>query len=296
MNYKRLVSRNFIENSDGGVYNPGVLNIDDVRHLLCRVEPNYDAYEGKLFGSPQLPTLVKISDIQRTPKLEIFGIEHDFDKDTERIEDFRIMEGNGSDEFDSLIKLVSHTYISSYDKSICMAVSEFDIRSLTLKKKWIFKSPFNRKIEKNWLLVEINGNIFLIYTIQPLIVYVYRNRRFEPYKFYDNLKLFKKWFNTDSFIRGSSNPIKVGNEYYSCFHTRNHHKYWHGYFVFDGDFNVKRVSDPILTPEAKKDGFYYGSSLIYDHKSMNFELYVGESDEDTGVFTYTKEEFDNFCN
>ena len=111
---------------------------------------------------------------------------------------------------------------------------------------WIFESP-NHRIEKNWQFFSHEGRLHAVYSQSPHSVGVFGPNGFVVPHHHDHGGLWKL-----GEPRGSTPPVRVGDEYFSFFHSRSAKGEYHiGFYSFEAKppFRVLRwPSAPCFSP------------------------------------------------
>jgi predicted GH43/DUF377 family glycosyl hydrolase len=147
--------------------------------------------------------------------------------------------------------------------------------------------------QKNWLLFEKNNEIYLIYSLDPMmIVYKSESNDFIKWKKIIN-KIGISWDYGE--IRSSTTPIfiKKYNRYLSFFHshlkTKDYYReYFIGVFLFDHEFNITNYTkQPLIisTKDIKSSSYFSKCVLPYGCIQLNDKLIltVGVNDYDSGI-------------
>ena len=127
----------------------------------------------------------------------------------------------------------------------------------------------NKGQEKNWLWFWHDGRPHMIYLTQPLVILEW-DQAFTKYREFINRRTAQKdiWFHGQ--MRGGTPPVRVGEEYWTFFHSSLSDKcsggrrYYMGAMAFEakGPFTITRISKkPILTGSAE-DRTGYGKPLV----------------------------------
>jgi predicted GH43/DUF377 family glycosyl hydrolase len=108
--------------------------------------------------------------------------------------------------------------------------------------------------EKNWTYFSVGGMLRFVYNIEPLIVFEVETRKIWYHR-HDGEWVF-------GVPHGGTPPIKVGDLWYSFFHSYRRDKtykrrYFVGAYAFDDDMKVKAFTPwPIMASDAS-DGFCF---------------------------------------
>jgi hypothetical protein len=117
--------------------------------------------------------------------------------------------------------------------------------------------------QKNWVLYSENEKLYAVYSHHPLTI----------------LELDTKFVNTERVVmeryspydlsrtRGSSIPVRVGNDYLFLTHEvipKDTRKYYHRFLRYDNEWNLKGVSEPFYL-----NNFYveFSLSIMYNRET-----------------------------
>lgn len=145
--------------------------------------------------------------------------------------------------------------------------------------------------EKNWLFFPYFDKLFVIYSLNPLIIIDSQTCKRKVYHEWVH-RQNKIWKNFE--IRGGASPILVKDQYYIFAHT--HHNlmkpnYKMILLVLDLNLNLIGCTDPIYLPIKNK--IVYPSGAIYlSHENM-FLITCGIDDEKQALIHISKNEIDN---
>jgi len=145
------------------------------------------------------------------------------------------------------------SYASVLDASVVQEVCLLD-GDLTPKFEWLFRSPFGRALEKNWLWFTAACGVHLLYKPHIVLRVAGSGSRFFARELGD--------------IRGGAPPVRVGDEYYCFAHATSKLADAHNYsavlytFAASRPFAVRRVAQvPILVPCMGDTGD--GKKVVY---------------------------------
>ena len=140
--------------------------------------------------------------------------------------------------------------------------------------------PDPKRSEKNWMPVVKNGELHLIYSYDPFIVY-------QPDLETGQLRTIEKKQPEHDFskLRGSAPPIEFDDGYLMVVHETilsdpqssqpNKRYYLHRFAFLDKDCNIKKLSKPFT---FKHLGVEFCAGIAHDHSGKN--LVIGVSIED----------------
>ena len=149
--------------SQGGVFNPGGLEIDGRLHLLCRAESSDATWNGAFRETRAAPFWCELGDDLSVQDFTLLShhVEHE-----QRPEDWRLFLHDGR-------VYSNHSVYSWNDEQMrChVAVSEVDLERRHMERGQTFTTPLPpRTQEKNWAMFSHEGRLLCIYSIDPYIV------------------------------------------------------------------------------------------------------------------------------
>jgi hypothetical protein len=271
INVETLFEPNDLENSNGGIYNPGFLKFNNKRYVISRVENLTENERGiddmwiKSTAVPHITELDENLNIVKSIKLDVIG-------DYKRVEDFRLFQHKN--------KLYSNHILIDDDKKIYPVISEINLEEKTLSVIGKVNIDIELKdVEKNWIFFEKEEKLYLIYSITPMIVYEIFLEDLSS----KNVKndVFKIDWSKEGYLSSSTNPIKVSDKRYLMgIHSRDRNKIYHqGFLVFDDEFNIINCSKEPYLSGGDYDGInknvIYTSSLTLD---KNLICFAGDGD------------------
>ncbi len=141
--------------------------------------------------------------------------------------------------------------------------------------EWMFRSPFGRAVEKNWLWFSARGGVHLLYKPHVVLRVAGTGSR-------DFARELGE-------IRGGAPPVRVGDEYYCFAHAVSKPAGIHHYstvlytFAASPPFAVRRVAQvPILAPGAGDTGdgkkVVYPCGAVYDEQASEWHVAYGLHD------------------
>jgi predicted GH43/DUF377 family glycosyl hydrolase len=274
-NVKTIYEPGDLESSNGGIYNPGFCEFNGKKYMISRVENLTETERGNddmWIKTTSIPHLTELDDNLNV----IDSIKLSFIGDYKRVEDFRIFTHKGN--------LYSNHILIDLNKNIKPVISIIDITKKTISVIGEVKLDFKTKdVEKNWVFLEKNHRLYLIYSVNPMIVYEVNIEDLTSNKVKDEL------FNIDWRIKGyfssSTNPIKISdNRYLMGIHTRDTNSIYHqGFLTFDDDFNIINCStDPYLSGGdiyVIHQNVIYTSSIYLDKEKLI--CFAGDGDTKT---------------
>ena len=165
------------------------------------------------------------------------------------------------------------------------------IHNYKIIKFYVLKSPFNKYQEKNWSPIVKNGELFLLYSIEPLQVYKFRKAKLLLYKSEVNFDI------KNIKIRGGTPPIKFfGNSYLGMAHkapaTLFGRKFYRQlFYLLDNKFNLIFVTKEFF---IEKIGIEFPCGMTL----LNSELLIsyGSKDRDSRYINFPSSKLVNFLN
>lgn len=272
-----------LENSQGGIYNPGFCEFNKKRYMISRVEDLTETERGqdsmwlKTSAVPYLTELDKKLNIIDIIKLDTIG-------NFKRIEDFRIFSHKGN--------LYSNHILIDFNNNIIPVISKIDIEK---RKMFILgKIKLNLKlknVEKNWVFFEKNNKLYLIYSVNPMVVFEIDIEDLTSTKIKD--EFFDLDWSINGYLSSSTNPIKISNNRYIMgIHTRDSHSIYHqGFLTFDDEFNIIKSSKFPYASGGDIDVIHknviYTSSIFLDGNKLI--CFAGDGDTKTISIKISKE-------
>ena len=269
----------------GGIFNPAFIKNKNKNYLLCRAETIQELYRKNPFIGKTNPILVELDkDLKTIKNYKQINIDHN-DQNI-KLEDFR------SFYYDDK-SLISCTYINQ--KNIKTAVCELDIRTKTIKNIHIpelLNFQIN-KIEKNWSYFEKDGELYLIYSLNPYILF----KKINDFNFEKVYELdYNITFNSN-LVSNSINPFLYNEHYFHIVHTNTGRKTYKHYPVLINKNTLKPeyYSD---VPIFEKDNCYgsYNKVLYLTDYNINIDeitFFFGEGDACVSKKTMKLQELKN---
>lgn len=289
----------------GGVMNPSVCVNGDVGFLLGKgvvchwTKAKWFKSGSYLKGSPVLFKVDKAFNVEGSSRLDFVGYPQDQDI---AIEDFRLFKYFGRLFVGHPVVTLLRSFGRTTYKHARQAISEVIPDSQELKFLGFPSLDFElNAIEKNWLYFELNGDLYVIYSVSPL--HILKLKRGSNFEFETCIK---DPFRLDrlSGLKGlslSAGPVRYDDDSLLLIV----HKYWvvdgrrvyfHWAVLLDvNNFSPKRVSRyPILSGGAAQGdypGILYVMGVHVDDDSVVFG--IGESDSYSGVLSISRIDFDS---
>lgn len=267
--FRRLLTRGMLPDSDGGLYNPSVwTDLDGTQRLLVRREMDYT------WQRPSFPTVVDTVSWQGTT-LAFEG----FDAKS-RIEDCRAFRWREH-------VLVTHVeYVPGPGQIIYQRLSKKIGDALEKWDPWALPRHVPiRPVEKNWVLGSNGDDLFMVYSLDPLIVC--RRVRDGIWKLVHGYPTgLTKAFGKE--LHNSTHLLPFDGGYLGFWHYILDRSYVTGAYWLDAAFHLRRRS-PILVDGAWVQGNVYKAGVCYISSAAiegdDVKLYYGEGDSHSGVAT-----------
>ena len=158
--------------------------------------------------------------------------------------------------------------------SLCKLSDDYKLTSLIH-----LKGPDPNRCEKNWLPFNCNGQLQIIYSFDPMIVY-------SPDENTGNCREVVKYTPEYDFsrFRGSAPPISFNSGYLAVIHEvalTPDRVYLHRFVELDVEYKVKRISHVFYFEDR---GIEFCSGLCESHNSKDLLLTVGIDDRQAYIF------------
>lgn len=280
----------------GGVFNPGVLVLDEHNILLIarsQIIPWFKAV-GKnrkfyLEGSPVIFVLDKTS-LEKKQSSVISNLIDYPDMDDHAIEDFRLFKWGKK-------KMVNHSLMTkmkidgyNYLKLVTSSLSVLDESEKTLRFCAIPKLDFPlQEFEKNWVYKENDTQLLLFYSLNPYRILTLQDDENFTFRTIINEQISAKIKDPGGFgtmVSFSTNPIDFDDEHWLVVIHQIKHKftgrcYFHWAMLIDKStfLPVKISSKPIFSgmgARGRTPGIRYISSIIKVENEILF--FAGEGD------------------
>jgi hypothetical protein len=260
-----ILHSNSLDNEyKGGLFNPAFLKNKNKNYLLCRAETIPELYRKNPFIGKTNPVLVELDkNLENVKNYKEINIENY--NENIKLEDYRSFHYNNN-------TLISCTYIN--ERSIKTAICELDFKSKTIKEINIpnllnFKT---NETEKNWSYFEKDNELYLIYSMNPYILF----KRTTDFNFEKVVEINYNISFNNSIVANSINPF-IYNEYY-----------FHIVHVNTGDKTYKHY--PILLNKNTLKPEYYSDIPMFEkdncYGSYNRVLYLTDYDINTNEITF----------
>ena len=273
-----------LEDSEGGIYNPGFCEFRGKNYMIVRVEKNTEKERGirdLWLRTTSVPHIVELDSkfeiINKFP-LRVVG-------DFIRVEDFRLFTFNN--------KLYSNHVVVDKSKKIYPVISEVDLHNQTLKILGTIELDISkREVEKNWSFFTHNDELFLIYSVSPWVIFKIDLEQLTGV----NIKNYETKFDwiESGFISNSTNPIKLDtNTNIMGFHSRDNKFIYHqGFLIFDDNLNyINSSKEPYLSGgdyDTIHPNVIYTSSISLSSEKR-LVVFAGDGDTKTIKIEFKKD-------
>ncbi len=273
--YKRrtLFRAGELPNSEGGIFNPDAVIHQGKYIEIYRKEASFDLYKGRYSKTTAMPHVVVDGE---DFELKVIGWNN------VRLEDFRLF-----GDADALF--CNHT-VAYYDKGEKLQGQQYDkigVGISIINKGRLVKieepNILKQKLEKNWVMWIGRKNRYLLYSINPFILYYWNGRMELGKRVWEHIEVAQpkfKWCQ-DTFICSSTNPIVVDDYLLMFYHTKEKGFYYHGALLMNKrTFRIEHQMKYPIKIEARSDGMHKsiqylsGCCLIGD----TVRCFFGEND------------------
>lgn len=274
----RLIVRDAVPDSSGGIYNPGAILLHDHLFVLVRRERDYT------WTKPAAVDLLTYAypyggvvgpDLSRHT---LVPVGHDPDA---RLEDARPFYFNGQ-------VLVAHVRWKPHDRAYpikpVLSVLSGEHPTLTRYDDWKLPQPLE-PVEKNWVLFEHAHTLHMVYSLSPLVIYAYNGGKWILVRHEEN-----RWATQlGKLPRNSTHLVPYRGGYLGWWHIILDQSYVTGAYCLDGDLRLVartgvlfdgsfvKAADDIYKPGV----LYIASQVMVGHDWLL--LFYGEGDSHSGV-------------
>ena len=134
--------------------------------------------------------------------------------------------------------------------------------------------------QKNWTIFSQDSKLYALYSHHPLTIL-----EIDP-ETYQHKVIKEKYSNYNlSDIRGSANPIRVGDEWIILVHEvvqKNTRKYYHRFLKYSSVWELIDISEPFYFNELFVE---FSLSIMYDNNSNNLSIVYSTRDNTTEIMT-----------
>lgn len=272
--------------------NPSIRRTEEGYDLICRTV-NYMQIAGMHFQSMDImdPTntiktrnyFVKLDRefnlLEQKEIIEDLPREHIKYVNIEGLEDCRLFKFEGSDWL-TCTTADTNPY-AMHQISLCKLEDYREGKTIQIEQLIPFMGPDPSRCEKNWLPLVKDGELHMIYSFDPFIV-------FKP-----NLDENPSWMSRDveavnevqkydfSQFYGSAPPIEYEDGYLALVHEKAFDKqriYMHRFVYFDRNFKISKVSKPFTYMHK---GIEYCCGMAIDHSGERLIMTIGIEDRES---------------
>jgi predicted GH43/DUF377 family glycosyl hydrolase/GTP:adenosylcobinamide-phosphate guanylyltransferase len=283
-NFRTLFLPGDFDDSLGGVYNPGFCKFEGKDFFLPRIEKftEYERVQNNLWKTTTaVPKMVEVDENLKIKKVIDLKLKN---YSGGRIEDFRLFEHKGTLYSNHI--LVENNSIFPVLSSINLKSREMDIIGrIEIDKKL-------NKVEKNWTFISIRNDLFLIYSLSPLLVYKVdiNNMKGSLIKNSNDILNWSK----SGYISASTNPIIMNDgSLLMGFHSRDEKKIYHqGFLLMNDRFDILRITKEPYLSGGDFDGI--NKNVIYTmsikETESHIECFAGDGDYKSISYKIKKED------
>jgi len=267
----RNYNPSIIVKSKNNIYSYIINNEDDDIIMTFRNNLDFSFYNSKIYICNYLLKYNTINNIQL--------IQHNYSK---TFEDSRLFSFNNN-----LYLSMTDVIIDNNILTPKMIVMNYDTKTLYINN-YLNNIKNKLKWEKNWQYFEHNNKFYLLYSIQPFIIYEINNTTFDIIDIVVNYK----WNNFNNFkLRCSTPPIFLNNVFYILSHYyyyKNNIKYYNVIIItFNENFKIINYTiNPIF--DNNKAIIYYPCGFIYNKIDNNFIISCGIDDKFISIIKINK--------
>lgn len=284
--YKRILSAGELPNSKGGIYNPSCVWFNNQLICIARVEQKPEHKRSNWLDTNSVPWIVYLdNDFNPTDKFSLQYHLFDNQFDVFRAEDFRLFIWRN--------KLYTiHSLVTK--EKIHQAISFVDLEYKRLVLLHVFDSPVYRDIEKNWGVFIHNGELHILYSVDPWVIYKL-NSQWElelvvRENYYFNWIVSKE----QGMLSISTLPIEFDDNYLVITHSRINTVYVQGAVIFDKNtlLPIKATTKSFLSGGSQKGirpNVLYVSGITVDNNFVY--LFYGEGDTHSSLYSIPKQFF-----
>jgi hypothetical protein len=174
-------------------------------------------------------------------------------------------------------------YKASYDNNFCR---EFKCNQVLIKIEgnkitefYELKSPFNKYKEKNWTPVVKNEQLFFLYSIKPLLVLQFLNKKLKVIKSDSGKNLNQIYVRGGTTIVELANRRMIGVGHKAPIKSFGSLFYKHLFYMIDDEFNLKMLSKEFF---IEKKGLEFPCGLFLNGK--NIVMSYGSVKQDMSMY------------
>jgi hypothetical protein len=260
----------------GGIFNPGAFQYEGDTFLICRREVYHDC---RMFIPPVLVQCLSQALLWTNPcEVRLQGYHHGA-----RLEDFRPIWHQ-----DQLY--VVHTQV--YGGRIKPVLGVLDPNDSTLTRVSEITLPIAiNPVEKNWVLGSDGDRLFLVYSLDPYMVF-----QWDGHDHWDQIRYDDPWQPSPVFQpRNSTNLLPLWGGYLGFWHCQWDQWYVQGAYFLDQDLNFVARTGPLFDGQSVRSGYkpgvlYLSSVTDPGPKDDYLDLWLGIADTSVGHARVAKDE------
>jgi hypothetical protein len=268
--------------------NPSILKIEGGYYVICRcvnymqkgakyfwmIDPEMkDEYIGRtrnflLHYDKNLNLISQkeiVDEISNTSRIAPYS-------NTEGLDDIRLFDYEGSLWFISNVHDMNHHHTPQI--GLFKLEDSADENQIFTEQFTLLLGPDPKRCEKNWLPFVKDGEIHVIYSYDPYVVYKVNSTHGSC-----EAVISEKQKNDFASFRGSASPIHFDDGYLSIVHQvafdDNGRYYLHRFLYLDKDYKIKRISKPFTYTHQ---GIEYCCGMTLDHSETNLIMSIGIED------------------
>ena len=284
----RIISEGQLPNSQHGIFNPGAVQcplIKSDRNLLLR----QDTTRGY---SNDCNTVLVVDKIEKLKHGEVdnyyYLTKEGFPKG--KIEDFRLFHFRG--ELYAIHTLVVTKDLLMNAEVIKPVISKVTRSTITMVDYVELPGITKKQWEKNWMPIVWKDDLYIIYGLDPLIIYKLQGWSWMQVMEVDTglIAQVKQWHPKASFLSLSATHLFEGNQVLGFWHIRENDIYYQGMFALDMEtLKITHFTPPVIDgtdAEGYKAGCLYVNDLVVTDN--NVEVWCGEGDSHTTMLEAPK--------
>ncbi len=295
---KRIIEAGELnDHSQDGIFNPGVLSINQELKLLCRGEENGNTWVGDILSSQATPIWCTLDENLKVKNH--FNLTYKNLPEHYRPEDWRLFEYQGKIYANHSVYLENHGRLKCFP-----GISEINLEAKEITLRCLLEPPFNPSPEeKNWVVFVHQDHLLCIYSFQPYIILKINLDQGTTEKFLvveSNLNC--PWHDKpNQFIASSTNPVVWDEDHYILFihdyleplHEPRNRAYMQYAALISRKtlLPTSVIPEPLVmggTEQGRHSGVHYTTSLI--NREDGLYAFYGEGDTHTSLVIFDKNE------